>query len=190
MQSSCPFPVLQSLVRGLTVVSLAFSVSAGVMNMAAQTRLSTVENKPVNNANSVLQHPGVAPVSNPSRSITMGSAQAATPAPRHLRDTTNAQRTAAAARLAARRAAAPKTGGMKARANAIVGIPGNPAGPTSLDQFYFSGVYPNYANSPLPNIADTVNCAAPNYCGMRKFVDTLPLLNRANNLHNMLPIAV
>ena len=35
-----------------------------------------------------------------------------------------------------------------------------------------------------------VNCRAPNYCGMRKFVDTLPLLNTANNLGNMLPVAV
>ena len=35
-----------------------------------------------------------------------------------------------------------------------------------------------------------MNCSAPNYCGLRKFVDTLPLPNQANDLGNMLPVAV
>ena len=100
------------------------------------------------------------------------------PAQHRMRGTTNAQRTAAAARMAARRSAATQTPAGRARANAIVGIPGGGT-PLTLDQLYFSGFYPNYANSPLPNVADTVNCQAPNYCGMRKFVDTLPLLNTA-----------
>lgn len=60
----------------------------------------------------------------------------------------------------------------------------------SLYDLYFSGVYPNYANSPLPNPADTTNCTAPNFCGIRKFVDTLPMLNQVNNLGGMLPVAV
>ena len=106
-----------------------------------------------------------------------------------MRGTTNAQRKAAAATSAVRRATTAHTM-PRVHANAIVGTPGNPTGPATLDQLYFSGVYPNYANSPLPNVADTVNCVAPNYCGIRKFVDTLPLPNQANDLGNMLPVAV
>ena len=103
-----------------------------------------------------------------------------------MRGTTNEQRKAAAAHLATLRAAEAR----KPHAMATVGTPGNPAGPATLDQLYFSGVYPNYALSPLPNLNDTVNCQAPNFCGIRKFVDTLPLLNTANDLGNMLPVAV
>ncbi len=112
-----------------------------------------------------------------------------------MRGTTNAQRQAAAAHAAVRRAAspvkAPRSMITGIHSNAFVGAPGAGAGTTlSLDQFYFSGMYPNYANSPLPNPADTVNCAAPNFCGMRKFVDSLPLLNQVNDLGMSLPIAV
>ncbi len=75
--------------------------------------------------------------------------------------------------------------------NAVVGAPGAGAGTLlSPDQLYFSSVYPNYANSPPPNPAHTVNGSAPNRCGIRKFVDSLPLLNQANFLGTSLPIAV
>ncbi len=49
--------------------------------------------------------------------------------------------------------------------------------------YYFS--MPNYANSPLYDPADTVN-----FPGMRKFVDTLPGLDAANNLGQFIPVAV
>ncbi len=114
-------------------------------------------------------------------------------APARLRGTTNAQRKAAAATSAQRRATTPlsnpRVRANSIKSNAIVGTPGTFATP-SLDQLYFSGIYPNYANSPLPNINDTVNCSAPNYCGIRKFVDTLSLPNTANDLGNPLPVAV
>src|SRR5579863_4133196 len=119
-----------------------------------------------------------------SISSSTGTGTTANPAPR-MRGTTNEQRKAAAAHLATLRAAEAR----KPHAMATVGTPGNPAGPATLDQLYFSGVYPNYALSPLPNLNDTVNCQAPNFCGIRKFVDTLPLLNTANDLGNMLPVA-
>jgi FtsP/CotA-like multicopper oxidase with cupredoxin domain len=67
---------------------------------------------------------------------------------------------------------------MGVHTNAIAGQPGGAA--LTRDQLYFSSVYPNYANSPLPNAADTVNCSAPNYCGIRKFIDPLPSLPVAN----------
>jgi FtsP/CotA-like multicopper oxidase with cupredoxin domain len=60
----------------------------------------------------------------------------------------------------------------------------------SPDQLYFSGIYSNYANSPLPNPNDPANCAAPNFCGIRKFVDSLPGLNASNDLGQMIPVAV
>jgi len=114
-------------------------------------------------------------------------------APPRLRGTTNAQRKAAAATSAQRRATTPlsnpRVRANSIQSNAIVGTPGNPNGPATLADFYFSGLYPNYANSPLPNISDTVNCSGPNYCGIRKFIDTLPLPNAANNLGNPLPVA-
>src|SRR4051794_31669441 len=195
MNSSCRFPVQKTLVRGLFVVSLIVSSICGVTSAVAQT--SAV--KPVNKSNLVMQHQPVKPVSNPVSSGAIASAPAANiAAPHHMRETTNAQRKAAAARLAQRRTAGAPTSAPTAaptstsrfRSNAIVGLPGNALGPNSLDQLYFSGFYPNYANSPLPNPGDTANCFAPNYCGMRKFVDTLPLLNQVNNLGNQLPVAV
>jgi FtsP/CotA-like multicopper oxidase with cupredoxin domain len=112
-----------------------------------------------------------------------------------MRGTTNAQRQAAAAHAAVRRSTSPRlspramTAGV--HSNAVVGAPGAGSGTLlTLDQLYFSGTYPNYANSPLPNPSDTVNCSAPNWCGIRKFVDTLPLLNQANDLGMSLPVAV
>jgi FtsP/CotA-like multicopper oxidase with cupredoxin domain len=172
MFSSCRFPAVSNLMRGLIVLSLSVLPFGGVTRAVAQTSASQ-----------------------PSKSsIRVGSQPVAattntTPTPQRMRGTTNAQRKAAAATSAIRRS---RTAGTMPRvhANAIVGTPGNPAGPATLDQLYFSGVYPNYANSPLPNVADTVNCSAPNYCGLRKFVDTLPLPNQANDLGNMLPVAV
>ena len=110
-----------------------------------------------------------------------------------MRGTTIAQRKAAAAHVAARRAAARVTahGRLNLRSNAIVGLPGAGSGvmpdPGTL---YFSGMYANYANSPLPNPNDTLNCSAPNYCGIRKFIDSLPLPNTVNDLGQMLPVAV
>ena len=117
------------------------------------------------------------------------ASNSATPQSHRMRGTTNAQRKAAAAHLATRRTPTPAAR-PKLRSMAIVGFPGqSTANPLTLDQLYFSGIYPNYANSPLPNVADTVNCQAPNYCGIRKFVDTLPLLNTPNDLLNTLPVA-
>jgi FtsP/CotA-like multicopper oxidase with cupredoxin domain len=122
------------------------------------------------------------------------SEKATSRAPMKMRGTTNAQRKAAAARAAVRRATAAAQQQARAQANgqvqgnAPVGPPGGAA--LTLDQLYFSGTFPNYANSPLPNPADTVNCAPPNYCGIRKFVDTLPGLNAANDLGQMIPVAV
>jgi hypothetical protein len=56
------------------------------------------------------------------------------------------------------------------------------AGPTlTPDQLYFS-TYPNYANSPLPDPAGNG--------GLRKFGDTLPLPGVANDLGQMLTVAV
>jgi hypothetical protein len=157
MDSGCRFPV-KCLVRGLGLVALTAVV--GVTITSAQTPRV----KPVNKSNFVVQHQRndveqpVNPVASGPRTGKLGSA---TPtdtasAPHRMRSTTNAQRTAAAARMAARRSAAARTPAGRARANAIVGIPGG-ATPLTLDQLYFSGSYPNYANSPLPNVADTVN---------------------------------
>src|SRR5579859_5981643 len=187
MVSSCRFPALSRLVRGLIVVSLAVSSICCVTGTTAQSPMV----KPVPKSHLVAQHLPVISA-DPTRTTTIGSAPATnTPAPQRMRGTTNAQRQAAAAHVAVRRAAgaasAPRLSS-KVHANALVGIPGNTAQPATLDQLYFSGVYPNYANSPLPQPKDPV-CAAPNFCGMRKFVDTLPGLNAANDLGNMIPVA-
>ena len=110
-----------------------------------------------------------------------------------MRGTTNAQRKLSAAKAALRRSAeAAHVSGLGVHANTIAGIPGAPGTALTPAQLYFSGIYPNYANSPLPNVADTVNCSAPNYCGIRKFVDGLPGLTAAgaNDLGQFIPIAV
>ena len=106
-----------------------------------------------------------------------------------MRGTTMDQRRQAAAHAAQRRSASVQTPAGRARANAIVGIPGGTPALT-MDQLYFSGVYPDYANSPLPNLNDTINCGPPNFCGMRKFVDTLPLPGVNNDLGNQMPVGV
>ena len=57
-----------------------------------------------------------------------------------------------------------------------------------------SGLVPNYANSPMPGPLDgsDPSCPPPNYCGIRKFVDSLPGLGptAANNLAQSIPVAV
>ncbi len=176
MASNCRFPVVPRLLRGLIVVPFAL-LSIGIVTPAA-AQTTAVKSAPASTINVGSQ---------PVTSAAAGTAS--TPAPQRMRGTTNAQRKAAAAHLAVRRATT-QSALPRAHSMAIVGTPGNPAGPATLDQLYFSGMYPNYANSPLPNSSDTVNCSAPNYCGMRKFVDTLPLLNKANDLGNALPVAV
>ena len=186
MDSGCRFPV-KHLVRGLALVALTAII--GVTTTAAQAPVV----KPVNKSNMVLQHQRIdapEPINSalPKKGV-VAPVSATNPTPHRMRSMTNAQRTAAAARLAARRSAAGRTPTGKARANVIVGLPGGTPALT-LDQLYFSGVYPNFANSPLPNVADTVNCHSPNYCGIRKFVDALPLLNTPNALGNQLPVAV
>ena len=55
-----------------------------------------------------------------------------------------------------------------------------------------SGLVPNYANSPMPDLSGTdPACTAPNFCGIRKFVDSLPGLGEtaANNLGQYIPVA-
>ncbi len=186
MVPSCRFPAISSLVRGLIVVSLAVSSICGVTRTAAQTPLV----KPVPKSNLVAQHQPITAGSS-NLSVTTGSAAANTPAPGRMRGTTQAQRKAAAAHLAARRSVGQPSSTPKVHSNAIVGIPGSTTQPTTLDQLYFSGVYPNYANSPLPQPQDPA-CTGANVCGMRKFVDTLPVLGVAgtNDLGNMIPVAV
>ena len=105
-----------------------------------------------------------------------------------------AQRKAAAIHLASRHGlgsgAAKAAAKTSIHASGVVGLPGAGAGTLpSRDELYFSGKYPNYANSPLPNLNDTVNCKAPNFCGIRKFVDSLAGLNAANDIGQMIPIA-
>jgi FtsP/CotA-like multicopper oxidase with cupredoxin domain len=76
-----------------------------------------------------------------------------------------AKRQAAAKRATATRAAALAAGVTAA------------AAPTAGQVPDYFGMYPNYANSPLP---DTTNCTPPNYCGIRKFMDTLPMDGTVN----------
>ena len=136
---------------------------------------------------------------NAVNTVTKASSQAATAKtinnlPHSMRYLTPAQRKAAAARLVANRRAVPAIArrGKAPAARAFDGIVGVPAGNPALtrDQLYFGGQYPNYANSPLPNLNDSLNCKAPNFCGIRKFVDTLPGLAAPNDLGQMVTIAV
>jgi FtsP/CotA-like multicopper oxidase with cupredoxin domain len=90
-----------------------------------------------------------------------------------------AQRKAAAANAAKRRSTAQFATRTGAHANAVAGVPGHAGVALTRDQLYFSSVYPNYANSPLPNVADAANCSSPNYCGIRKFIAPLPGLPQA-----------
>ncbi len=188
MEVSCRFSVLWGLSRALIVSALAVACIGSGERAAAQTSVVT-HSKTVNTS---VDQPITAESSSLRTPSTNTTIKVQNVAPGHFRSTTNAQRQAAAARLAVRRAKTrtnqPLAG---VRSYAIVGTPGVGSGVLpSLDQLYFSGVYPNYANSPLPNPADTVNCAAPNYCGIRKFVDTLPQLNVAGSLGYALPVAV
>ena len=184
MVSSCRFPAISSLVRGLIVVSLAVSSICSVTRAAAQTPLV----KPLPKSNLVAQH----------QPITPGTSNLSAPTGSAPRPIPPLGGCGARLRLSARRPQlillfaglwAMPSSTPKVHSNAIVGIPGSATQPATLDQLYFSGVYPNYANSPLPQPNDPA-CAAPNFCGMRKFVDTLPGLNAANDLGNMIPVAV
>jgi FtsP/CotA-like multicopper oxidase with cupredoxin domain len=97
-----------------------------------------------------------------------------------MRCATSAQRQAAAVRAAtARAAAAAATQGRAIHPLAAPPIPGG-----TPDYF---GIYPNYANSPLPTMTATGPVG-----GIRKFVDTLPGLGpaNANNLGQYIPVAV
>jgi FtsP/CotA-like multicopper oxidase with cupredoxin domain len=188
MFPSCRFPKTFRVLRGLALLSVIAATFGAVTRAGGQTpSIRSTPKSPVG----VVQQLTSSSMSAQANATANQAAtnQAGTAVPQRMRGTTNAQRQAAAARAAQRRAASSKSLIGRIHSNAIVGIPGA-ATPLTLDQLYFSGTYPNYANSPLPNVADTLNCKAPNYCGMRKFVDTLPLLNVANNLGNMLPIAI
>ena len=100
----------------------------------------------------------------------------ADPTKGRLRGTTPEQRLAAAARFSAARAAAVAQGRLLTMA---VPTPGG-----TPDYF---GIYPNYANSPLP----TVGGGGVITGGIRKFMDSLPGLGaaNANNLGQYIPIA-
>ncbi len=168
-------PASSSLVRCLIVLLFSVAYLGSVQHLAAQ-----------NGANPA----SMASVSTVPQTAAADPANAASYRPK---STTMAQRRAAAARLAARRRVTPaarNAANTAAHANNVVGLPGAGAGtlPTR-DQLYFSGQYPNYANSPLPNVNDTLNCKAPNFCGIRKFVDSLAGLNAANNIGQMVTIA-
>ena len=168
-------PASSSLVRCLIVLLFSVAYLGSVQHLAAQ-----------NAANP-------ASMASVSTVPQMAAADPANAGSYRPKSTTMAQRRAAAARLAARRRVTPaarNAANTAVHANNVVGLPGAGAGtlPTR-DQLYFSGQYPNYANSPLPNLNDTVNCKAPNYCGIRKFVDSLAGLNAANDIGQMVPIA-
>ena len=103
---------------------------------------------------------------------------------------TPAQRKAAAAQAARRRAAEALQGQGQ---QAPVGNPGSGGALPTRDQLYF-GFYPNYANSPLPQltldpVTGAVTGVVPN-TGIRKFVDTLPGLSTPNDLGQMMTVAV
>jgi len=98
-----------------------------------------------------------------------------------MRCITSAQRKAAAARYANRRATQPAARPLNGNASRYHATPNTttPAGPAlTLDQLYF-GTHPNYANSPLP--VETMNSSGvvtsvTSGTGIRKFVDALPSL--------------
>ena len=155
---------------------LCFAIIGGAQHLTAQAKSS---------ADSIGGGSSTAASPAPSRSVGLPAGASATAnsttsaATPHLRGTTMVQRKAAAAHAAIRRATAGATTvrrpqAMGVHSNAIAGQPGGAA--LTRDQLYFSGTYPNYANSPLPNVADTVNCLGPSYCGIRKFIDPLPSL--------------
>ena len=166
---------------GRCLVLLFLTAFVGVIPIAAA---QSPTSKPVTKS-------GTIAVSNasPAAGTVAGTNLGATP-PR-MRGTTMAQRKAAAAHAAQRRAASPQSFSRRAQvmgvnSNAIAGQPGGVTmAPADL---YFSGTYPNYANSPLPNPNDP-NCSSPNFCGIRKFVNTLPGLNTSNDLGQQIQIA-
>jgi FtsP/CotA-like multicopper oxidase with cupredoxin domain len=127
-----------------------------------------------------LTNPGLSQTSTPSANTPTIVVDPSAPAPvqrLQRKKLLDAQRKAAAARLAASRAVSKQpVGGKSAPLTASVYLAGSPVmvGPTGpID--YFGGVVPNYANSPL----------------LRKFVHRLPGLGAANadELGNYIPIA-
>src|ERR1035437_2619082 len=158
-------PHLVSLVRSVRFFSLllCFAVAGGAQHLTAQA---------ISSAAPTRAGSSVAGVN--ASATAKSTTSAATP---HLRGTTMAQRKAAAANAAIRRSTAKFATRTGAHANAIVGTPTgagtSPANLLTADQIYFSSIYPNYANSPLPNPADS-SCKSPNFCGIRKFVSALP----------------
>ena len=137
MASSCRFPVVPRLLRGLIFVPLAL-LSIGIVTPAA-AQTTAVKSAPASTINVGNQ---------PVTSAAAGTAT--TPAPQRMRGTTNASaRPPQHIWLFA--GPRPRVHLPRAHSMAIVGTPGNSAAPATLDQLYFSGVYPNYANSPLPN---------------------------------------
>lgn len=163
-------------------MSLAAFCAGSAIQAAAQT---TVVNPKTN--------------SNKTASVDSTTAAGKNAVSPRMRSMTNAQRKMAAANAARRRSSSAARGITGMHANAIAGLPGAGSGvlpdPGTL---YFGSQYPNYATSPLPNPSDSVNCGNSvgyvdgknNYCGIRKFVDTLPLPNVANDLGMMMPVAV
>jgi FtsP/CotA-like multicopper oxidase with cupredoxin domain len=121
-----------------------------------------------------------------------------------MRKVTHAERKAAAERLKAKIAAAVAARGgkltvgeqqlMTTAALAAAALASNEllVGPNGQLIPDVSGVVPNFANSPMPDFLDTTSCGPPNYCGIRKFVDSLPGLGPtgANNLGQFIPLAV
>ena len=99
-----------------------------------------------------------------------------------MRNITNADREAAAERAAAKGlvVANPATGGYGiASATNLTPYPGGTPD--------YWGPYPNYANSQLP-VIDATGKAVPG-TGIRKFVDSLPLPGKPNNLGQYIPVA-
>jgi len=110
--------------------------------------------------------------------------------PGRMRSITPAQRQAAAARAAARRKAAATQGQQRTM---VLGQPAAvslavPATPSGADLYF--GIYPNYANSPLPTLDGNGNPVPGT--GIRKFIDSLPGfcgVSAPNGLGQCLPLA-
>ena len=96
---------------------------------------------------------------------------------------TNAQRQAAARRAAAARLTSSLWSPLKA-ANNVVGVAAVLVPRGTPDYF---GAVPNWANTQLATVLGGLVTPGT---GVRKFIDSLPLLNTPNNLGQQLPIAV
>jgi len=111
-----------------------------------------------------------------------GTAGAATP---KLRSTTPAQREAAAARVSAARQSQQN----EIMPGLVISPPAQAVAPVPGGTPDYFGIYPNYANSPVPTVNPITKLITG---GMRKFVDTLPGVGsaNANNLGQYIPVAV